>query len=97
MEGCPACEATWPVWRKVKKSLGKTKEVESRQVPPGKNVQSFPTFVVEDANGMEIKRVEGRQVSPMALMHDLGVEKKKKKSKTRRGSSRPRTTRRKIR
>lgn len=97
MEGCPACEATWPTWRKVKKSLGNTKEVEAKQVPMGKNVQSFPTFVVEDENGMEVKRVEGRQISPVALLADLGVRKRKKtrKSKTRR--LRPRTTRRQIR
>lgn len=94
MEGCPACEATWPTWKKVKKSLGKVKEVESRQVPSGKNVQSFPTFVVEDENGMEIKRVEGRQTSPIALMADLGV--KRKRSRTTRRRVRPRTTRRKI-
>ncbi len=67
MEGCPACEATWPTWRKVKKSLGSAKEVESRQVPMGKNVNSFPTFVVEDENGLEIRRVEGSQSSPKEL------------------------------
>lgn len=95
MEGCPACEATWPTWRKVKKSLGNAKEVEARQVPMGKNVQSFPTFVVEDENGMEIKRVEGRQTSPIALMADLGV---KRKTSRRRRTRRVRagTTRRKI-
>lgn len=97
MDGCPACEATWPTWRKVKKSLGSVKEVEAKQVPMGKNVQSFPTFVVEDENGMEVKRVEGRQGNPVALLADLGVRKRKKtrKSKTRR--LRPRTTRRQIR
>jgi hypothetical protein len=96
MHGCPACEATWPTWRKVKKSLGNAKEVESKQVPMGKNVQSFPTFVVEDEDGLEVKRVEGRQTSPRALMADLGVKKKRtRKSKTRR--LRPGSTRRKIR
>jgi hypothetical protein len=97
MHGCPACDATWPTWRKVKKSLGNVKEVESKQVPMGKNVQSFPTFVVEDEDGLEVKRVEGRQTSPLALLADLGVKKKKKtrKSKTRR--LRAGSTRRKIR
>ena len=99
MDGCPACEATWPTWKKVKKSLGNVKEVEAKQVPMGKNVQSFPTFVVEDANGMEMKRVEGRQISPAALLADLGVPKRKKSRKTRKGGrrSRARTTRRQIR
>jgi hypothetical protein len=95
MNGCPACEATWPTWRKVKKSLGKVKEVEARQVPEGKDVQSFPTFVVEDENGIEIRRLEGRQTSPITLMADLGV--KARKSRTRRRRVRARTTRRKIR
>lgn len=94
MEGCPACEATWPTWRKVKKSLRNTKEVEARQVPFGKNVQSFPTFVVEDENGIEVKRVEGRQTSPLALMADLGV--KRKRSRTRRRRVRGGSTRRKL-
>jgi hypothetical protein len=99
MKGCPACEATWPAWEKVKKSLGKTKEVESKQVPPEKNVQSFPTFIVEDENGVEIKRVEGRRTLPAELLHDLGMQ-KKKKTKSRKGGrrhSRARTTRRRIR
>lgn len=97
MEGCPACEATWPTWRKVKKSLGKSKEVEAKQVPRGKNIESFPTFVVEDENGLEIKRVEGRQMSPIALMADLGVKRKRSRTRTRTRRVRPRTTRRKIR
>ena len=98
MDGCPACESTWPTWRKVKKSLGNVKEVEAKHVPMGKNVQSFPTFVVEDENGLEVKRVEGRQISPATLMSDLGVRKVKrsrKSKKTRR--LRARTTRRRIR
>jgi hypothetical protein len=75
--------------------IGRTKEVEAQQVPPGKNVNSFPTFVVEDENGLEIKRVEGRQSDPRMLVASLGV--KAKKSKTRRRRMRPRTTRRRIR
>jgi len=96
MKGCPACEATWPTWKKAKKSLGKVKEVEARQVPEGKNVQSFPTFVVEDASGMEVKRLEGRQTNPVTLIADLGVKPRKSRS-TRRRRVRARSTRRKIR
>jgi hypothetical protein len=96
MNGCPACEATWPIWKKAKKMMVRTKEVEAQQVPPGKNVNSFPTFVVEDENGMEVKRVEGRQSDPRILIASLGV--KPRRSKTRRvRRSRPRTTRRRIR
>ncbi len=95
MHGCPACEATWPTWKKAKKMMGHTKEVEARQVPPGKNVNSFPTFIVEDENGMEIKRVEGRQSNPKALVKQLGV--KSRRSSTRRRRVRARTTRRQIR
>jgi predicted thioesterase len=72
-----------------------TKEVEAQQVPPGKDVVSFPTFVVEDENGLEIRRVEGRQSDAKALVKQLGV--KSKKSSTRRRRVRARTTRRKIR
>lgn len=93
MEGCPACEATWPAWKKAKKSLGKVKEVESKQVPMGKNVNSFPTFVIEDGSGMEIKRVEGRQTTPKELLKALGM---KKKSYTRRRRVRGGATRRKV-
>lgn len=95
MHGCSACEATWPTWKNAKKMIGRTKEVEAQQVPMGKNVNSFPTFVVEDENGLEIKRVEGRQTDPRMLVASLGV--KGKKSKTRRRRMRPRTTRRRIR
>ena len=98
MHGCPACEATWPTWKKAKKMMMHTKEVEARQVGPEKNVSSFPTFVVEDENGLEIKRVEGRQSNPKVLIRELGVKARKsstRKSKTRR--LRPRTTRRRIR
>ncbi len=73
-----------------------TKEVEAQQVPPGKDVVSFPTFVVEDENGLEIKRVEGRQSDAKSLVKQLGV-KSKKASSTRRRRVRARTTRRKIR
>lgn len=96
MNGCPACEATWPIWKKAKKMMARTKEVEAQQVPPGKNVNSFPTFVVEDENGMEVKRVEGRQSDPRMLIASLGV-KTKKRGTTRRRRMRPRTTRRQIR
>jgi hypothetical protein len=95
MHGCPACEATWPTWKKAKKMMMHAKEVEARQVSPDKNVNSFPTFVVEDENGLEIKRVEGRQSDPRMLIRELGV--KPRKSKTRKSKTRPRTTRRRIR
>jgi hypothetical protein len=75
--------------------MGHTKEVEARQVLPGKNVSSFPTFVVEDEHGLEVRRVEGRQSSPKMLMKQLGV--KPRKSSTRRRRVRARTTRRQIR
>jgi hypothetical protein len=77
--------------------MGRTKEVEAQQVPPGKNVNSFPTFIVEDENGLEIKRVEGRQADVKELIESLGVKGKKKGGRTRRRRSRPRTTRRRIR
>lgn len=100
MNGCPACEATWPTWKKVKKmAMGRMREVESKQAPQEVNVQSFPTFIVEDENGLEIRRVEGRQSNPRALMRELGMKSKKQGKKTlrKRRTSRPRTTRRNIR
>lgn len=75
----------------------RTREVESAQVPPGVGVDSFPTFIVEDGNGSEVKRIVGRQMDPRALMAELGLPRKSKRS-TRRGKrSLPRTTRRRIR
>lgn len=100
MNGCPACEATWPTWRKVKKmAMGHLREMESRQIPAGKNVQSFPTFVVEDENGVEVHRVVGSQSDPEALMAQLKLKPKSKKGKGRRKTRRLRagTTRRNIR
>lgn len=100
MDGCPACEATWPTWKKVKKmAKGKVsmKEVESKQMPPGTGVQSFPTFVVKDEEGNEVKRIEGRQTDAGVLMRELGVKKGGRRKKTlRRYRSRARTTRRRI-
>lgn len=97
MDGCPACEATWPTWRKVKKmAKGQLKEVESKQVPPGADVSSFPTFVILDENGQEVERVEGRRTDASGLMSELKLKKKSGgKRKTRR--LRAGTTRRKIR
>lgn len=78
-------------------AVGRMREVESKQVPQEANVQSFPTFIVEDENGLEVKRIEGRQANPKALMRDLGMKSKKKTLRTRRASRRARTTRRNIR
>jgi hypothetical protein len=98
MNGCPACEATWPTWRKVKKmAMGRMREMESKQIPSGKDVQSFPTFIVEDENGLEVKRVVGSQSDPRALMAELGLRGKKSKTRKMKGSRRAGTTRRKIR
>ena len=96
MNGCPACEATWPTWKKVKKmAKGEgLKEVESKQMPPGTGIQSFPTFVVKDEDGNEVKRIEGRQENPKVLMRELGLKKGvSRRTRRRRG---PRTTRRRI-
>ena len=99
MDGCPACEATWPTWRKVKKEAGQTKEIESKQVPMGKNVTSFPTIVIEDENGLEVRRIEGRQTDAKALLSEIKGKKKggRKARKTRKTRRSRRTTRRKIR
>lgn len=97
MDGCPACEATWPTWKKVKKMAkgrGGMKEVESKQMMPGTNVQSFPTFVVEDEEGNEVKRIEGRQQNAAVLMRELGIKKGgSRRTRRRRGT---RSTRRRI-
>ena len=98
MDGCPACEATWPTWKKVKKMAkgkGGMKEVESKQVLPDAGVQSFPTFVVKDDEGVEVKRIEGRQMDAGALMRELGLKKKggSRRTRRRRGT---RSTRRRI-
>lgn len=74
----------------------RTREVESAQVPPGAKVESFPTFVVEDENGTEVKRAVGRRLDARALLSELGLRRKQMR-KTRRGRSLPRSTRRKIR
>lgn len=76
-------------------AIGRLREVESKQISPGTNVQSFPTFIVEDEDGLEVRRVEGRQENPKALMAQLGLRKKKTRHTLRR--NRARTTRRKIR
>ena len=96
MDGCPACHATWPAWRKVKKmATGRMREVEMKQIPPGVDIRSFPTFVVEDENGLEVKKIVGSRKDPAVLMRDLGL-KRKSRSKTRR-FLRPGATRRKVR
>jgi hypothetical protein len=79
-------------------AVGPVREVESKQMTPGTDVTIFPTFIVEDEDGLEVKRVEGRQTNPKALMRQLGM-KSKKMGTTRRSSrrNRPRTTRRNIR
>lgn len=105
MKGCPACEATRPTWEEVKKmAVGHLREMESKQIPPNKDVKSFPTFVVEDEDGMEVHRVVGSKSDPEALMAELNLKKKPKakKGKGRRGSRKTRrlragTTRRNIR
>jgi hypothetical protein len=100
MKGCPACEATWPTWRKVKKmAMGNLREMESKQIPSGKNVSSFPTFVIEDDNGLEVHRIVGSQEDAESLMTALKLKPKSKKVKGRRKTRRLRagTTRRKIR
>jgi hypothetical protein len=100
MNGCPACHATWPAWRKVKKmAKGRMREVEMKQIPPGVEIHSFPTFVVEDETGMVVKKIVGSRKDPAELMRELGLRRKtqsKTRSKTRR-FSRPGATRRKIR
>ena len=95
MEGCPACEATRPTWEEVKKmAVGHLREMESAQIPPNKNVKSFPTFVVEDENGMEVHRVVGSQSDPDALMTELKLKKKEKPAKKGKGRRKTRKTRR---
>ena len=96
MDGCGACKATWPTWRKVKSmAKGQMKEVESAAMPPTANVDSFPTFVKLNDEGMEVYRVVGRQTNAPALMKELGLARRSRSTRRRRG--RPGTTRRKIR
>ncbi len=98
MDGCPACEATWPTWRKVKKlAVGRLREMESKQIPPSKEVMSFPTFVIEDEDGNEIERIVGREEDPEVLMSKLKLKPKKGKGRRKTRRLRPGTTRRKIR
>jgi hypothetical protein len=87
MNGCPHCDRSWPAWDKAKRQLRKVADVEekeSAEVSPDDGVSSFPTFVVRKG-ATEVKRVEGAQESPVALIRVLGL---------RRPSSRRRRTHR---
>lgn len=86
MNGCPHCERTWPAWTKAKGSLRKMAEVaekESREVSPMDGVSSFPTFVVVQ-NGREVKRVEGARENPAALLRELGLRSRPRRTARRR-------------
>jgi hypothetical protein len=51
----------------------KTKEVESKMTPAEAQVSSFPTMKIEDEDGKEEKRIEGRRGSGREILGDLGV------------------------
>jgi len=75
MTGCPHCDRSWPTWDKVKTQIrarANVSETESAEVSPRDGVSSFPTFVVRRGD-REVRRVEGAQENPAALIRALGL------------------------
>jgi hypothetical protein len=62
----------------------KTKEVESEATPADAQVTSFPTMKIEDEEGREEKRIEGRRGSGKEILSALDIS-------SRRGGRRGRT------
>ncbi len=89
MDGCPACAANWKAWKQAKKMVKgqmKTKEVESKMTPAEAQVTSFPTMKVEDEDGREQKRIEGRRGSGQEILSELGISARRRRGHTlRRG------------
>ena len=76
MKGCPACAKNKKAWKQAKAMVAgnlKVKEVEQKKTPPEAKVSSFPTMKIEDENGVETKRIEGRRESGKEILTDLGV------------------------
>lgn len=87
LNGCPACAGNEKAWKeatkKVKGSM-KTKRVEQSELPFASGITSFPTMVIEDENGNEEKRIEGRRQSGKEILADLGISLRKRPHTLRR-------------
>lgn len=62
----------------------KTKRVEQSEMPFGKGVTSFPTMMIEDEDGSEEKRIEGRRQTGKEILADLGISLRKRPHTLRR-------------
>ena len=85
MEGCPACAANKSAWKQAKslvKGQMKTKEVERQKTHAGAQVTSFPTMKIEDENGQEVRRIEGRRESGKEILSELGVSPTRRRART---------------
>lgn len=60
----------------------KTKRVESQETPMEAEVVSYPTMKIEDEDGKEEKRIEGRRGSGREILNDLGIKSGGKRSNT---------------
>lgn len=97
LEGCPACannEKAWTQATKLVKKFMKVKRVESKMMPIGASVTSFPTMKIEDENGEEVKRIEGTRQSGKEILKDLGVSLRNRRRTLRSGRH---VSRRKLR
>jgi hypothetical protein len=76
MNGCPACAANKKAWKEAKKLVKgamRVKEVERAATPVEAQVTSFPTMKIEDEEGREEKRIEGRQESGKEILAGLEI------------------------
>jgi len=89
MDGCPACAANKKAWKQAKqmaKGRMKIKEVERKMTPAEAQVTSFPTMKIEDEEGREQKRIEGRRDSGTQILSELGISARRRRGHTlRRG------------
>lgn len=97
LSGCPACARNEKAWSEASKSVKgrmKTKRVEQSDLPMGKQVVSFPTMMIEDESGNEMKRIEGTRMSGKEILSELGVSSRARPNTLRR---RRNLSRRKLR
>lgn len=96
MEGCPHCIRTRPMWESVKPDLEvqglQVLEYEANELPKGVDVTGFPNIQKTNASGVVVVTIEGAPQDEAELRKKLGVKKRSK-----RGASRRRTLRRRLR